>query len=364
MIKKLHNIACMLALAAGIGFCGLAAPAKAADALGNAPIAPSSPPVAPSEPNIVILPQSPIDPSEELDMPAQTSPENLPDIVLPTLEPNQEKPQKEEDILPEEKDLQSPQIEPTPEQELAPLVPVQPDESEEAKIETPTPSTVIVPTPQTSPEQQSQAPQAPTIYFTPADFLLREKDVPVVPKEPEPEQPQPEQPEPEEPESEEDPTPSLTPETKQKPKKEQKPPTPPRKEEEPKNTSKGDPFRVPEEAKETKDLSFLEGCWKGYRPEYMTKRMITERFCFDAAGNGKRSIIDMGYAGTCTGATKALINEDGVLKMQSEQAYCSSGVKWESSTMTCQGEGPSTPCTWIFNDPQHQQSYSINFVRD
>jgi hypothetical protein len=127
---------------------------------------------------------------------------------------------------------------------------------------------------------------------------------------------------------------------------------------------KGDALKIPPDAGKTKDLSFLEGCWRGTRPEYGTKRIVTERFCFGKNGTGKRFIEDPKVAGTCVGATRAVINSGGVLRMMSDRMYCApSGKRWEGSEMTCQGEGSQTPCTWVFS-PKDKQSYRITFVRE
>lgn len=191
--------------------------------------------------------------------------------------------------------------------------------------------------------------QTPPSMLSPADFLLKTEDV-------------------KPPETKADVKPELQPaekpkvskpEAKVQPKAEpaKKPQGPP---------VKGEQLMIPEAAKQTGDLSFLEGCWKGERPEYHSKRMITERFCFDDKGVGKRTISDPKYAGTCVGATKAVLNEGGVLQMASEQSYCTAGDLWGSADMICRGEGNSTPCTWKFKDVggNAQQAYSIRFVRD
>jgi hypothetical protein len=127
----------------------------------------------------------------------------------------------------------------------------------------------------------------------------------------------------------------------------------------------GDPLRIPPDAAKTGDLSFLEGCWRGTRPEYNSKRIINERFCFDKNGSGKRTIEDPRYAGTCTGATKGSFDAQGKLIVTSEQGYCTGGAVWGPAYMVCQGEGSSTPCYWRFPGAGGaSQSYKIPFVRE
>jgi hypothetical protein len=127
----------------------------------------------------------------------------------------------------------------------------------------------------------------------------------------------------------------------------------------------GTPLRIPPDAAKTGDLSFLEGCWRGTRPEYSSKRIITERFCFDKNGIGKRTIDDPQYAGKCTGAAKGSFDAQGRLIVTSEQGYCTGGARWGQAHMICQGEGNSTPCFWRFPDAGGgTQNYKIPLVRE
>ena len=127
----------------------------------------------------------------------------------------------------------------------------------------------------------------------------------------------------------------------------------------------GEPLSIPPEAVKTGDLSFLEGCWQGTRPEYYSKRTIRECFCFGKRGtNGKRRIIVPSGPRQCTGATQASLDKNGVLRVYSESAYCSDGVQWGAAEMTCRGSGQSTPCSWVFTDANGgRQSYQIPFIR-
>ena len=127
----------------------------------------------------------------------------------------------------------------------------------------------------------------------------------------------------------------------------------------------GELLRIPPEAVKTGDLSFLEGCWEGTRPEYFSKRTIKECFCFDSGGrSGKRRISDPKGSRRCTGATRADMNAGGVLRVYSEGAYCDDGERWGAAEMTCRGSGRNTPCSWIFTDAQGgRQAYEIPFLR-
>lgn len=268
-------------------------------------------------------------------------------------------------------------------------------------VQQPTAPTVIVPV--TPPPSE---PQAPTVIVPVVPVPVtpqppkaepvpetRQPDVVIVPVTPDPEKPkEPEQAKPEEPKVEpltpgsflpktEEPKaevkpekkePAKQPEKKAEPKKEpekkqpEKPEKKPEKQADPAKPKKGDPLKIPDDAKATGSLDFLEGCWVGTRPEYHTKRIVTERFCFGKDGVGKRFILDPGVAGQCVGATKAILNQGGVLRMESDRMYCTDvDDNWGASQMTCQGEGDQTPCSWVFHDVGGaKQSYTIRFVRE
>lgn len=127
----------------------------------------------------------------------------------------------------------------------------------------------------------------------------------------------------------------------------------------------GQEMRIPPEAAKTGNLDFLEGCWQGTRPEYFSKRIIRECFCFGANGkNGKRKVFDPQYAGMCIGATRARLSKSGVLSVTSSGAACTNGERWGQAEMECRNSGPRTPCSWLFRDARNgRQAYEIPFVR-
>lgn len=127
----------------------------------------------------------------------------------------------------------------------------------------------------------------------------------------------------------------------------------------------GQAMRIPPEAIKSGDLSFLEGCWQGTRPEYFSKRTIKECFCFGGNGKyGKRRIFD-GPKRQCIGATNAHLSSQGVLSVKSSGAACSDGEEWGAAEMVCRNSGPRTPCSWVFTDVNSnaRQSYEIPFIR-
>lgn len=155
---------------------------------------------------------------------------------------------------------------------------------------------------------------------------------------------------------------------KEAPEKKQSAKAPEKKPEPEKKVAKtpvGKELRIPPEAARSGNLSFLEGCWQGTRPEYYSKRTIRECFCFGANGsNGKRRVYDPLGSRMCIGATKAHLASNGVLSVTSSGAACNDGERWGQAEMECRNSGPRTPCSWIFKDANNgRQAYQIPFVR-
>ncbi len=166
------------------------------------------------------------------------------------------------------------------------------------------------------------------------------------------------------------PDPAPAPEKKKAaPAKEARPKEKPAKAPKPKAATKkpaiGEELRIPPEAVRTGNLDFLEGCWQGTRPEYYSKRIIKECFCFGANGGaGKRRVIDSLGGRMCIGSSRAKLSKDGVLSVTSSGAACTDGERWGQAEMVCRGTGQRAPCTWVFKDAQGgRQSYEIPFVR-
>lgn len=124
-------------------------------------------------------------------------------------------------------------------------------------------------------------------------------------------------------------------------------------------------LRIPDDAAKTGNVAFLEGCWQGTRPEYNTKRLIRECFCFGKNGkNGKRRIFDPATKKRCRGSSQATLSANGVLSVVSPRAYCQDGSTWGRAEMTCRNSGAKTPCSWIFGDARNgRQAYKIPFLR-
>ena len=147
--------------------------------------------------------------------------------------------------------------------------------------------------------------------------------------------------------------------------KAEKPKEPAKPKESKKKPAVGEELRIPPEAVATGNLDFLEGCWQGTRPEYYSKRIIKECFCFGTGGGaGKRRVIDSIGGRMCIGSSKARLSKEGVLSVTSSGAACTDGERWGQAEMVCKGTGQRAPCTWVFKDAQGgRQSYEIPFVR-
>ena len=152
----------------------------------------------------------------------------------------------------------------------------------------------------------------------------------------------------------------------EKPKSPEKEPSTPSQPQKPdtKNPKAGDKLTIPPDAAPKGDVSFLEGCWQGTRPEYHSGRTIKECFCFQKNGRGKRHIKDSAYAGECWGITQGQFTGNGNLVVGSTQGYCTKGAVWGRADMVCQGSGENTQCYWEFPDAQGgTQKKVIPFVR-
>lgn len=297
------------------------------------PVTPTTPvvPVVPSTPVVPITPVIPgapekISPTEKEKLtPVPVVPTVPITPVIPT-EPGKR-------VTPvERKDLEKEKV--VPPVTVVPVVPVKPEKEQEKKGEKPlNPGSFLV----TTPDPEQKKPKEPEKKEK-TDKAKKEKVEKAEPKG----------------------KPAKPNKTDPKEKAKEKPE--PKKA--PQKAKKGAPLQIPEESRKTGSLDFLEGCWVGTRPEYVTKRTVVERFCFGKNGVGKRYITDR-VAGTCVGATRAVLNKGGVLQMRSQAMSCSSGANWAGSDMVCKGQGARTPCSWVFHGAGGgRQAYHINFVKE
>ncbi|THB64319.1 MAG: hypothetical protein D6E12_15020 [Desulfovibrio sp.] len=100
-----------------------------------------------------------------------------------------------------------------------------------------------------------------------------------------------------------------------------------------------DELIIPEDAEETGDMEFLEGCWLSETGlvNMDTGEPVTVKYCFDANGQGTREIQDM--RGMCSGPASASMAPDGSLNIQARQSPCNFGdVAYIESTVDCRGD--------------------------
>lgn len=273
-----------------------------------------------------------------------------PDVATPKL------PEKTPDTpkSPEKAEIAIPTtpVKPVPTQ---PATPVQPVAPETAQPQKPVPA--IVTTPQ--PKQENHYTLAELLPLTPAPETKPAQPEVIKPKEtPKTGKPK-EQLKPEKPKTENPKEHPKVEKPKNQPQAGKKP------EPKPQKAKPGQELRIPKEAAKNGDLTFLEGCWQGTRPEYYSKRTIRECFCFGANGKtGKRRVFDPKGGRQCIGSSRASLSTAGVLSVTSSGAACNDGERWGQAEMICRNSGPRTPCSWVFRDANNgRQAYEIPFVR-
>jgi hypothetical protein len=100
----------------------------------------------------------------------------------------------------------------------------------------------------------------------------------------------------------------------------------------------GSTLVIPPDAKATKKVDFMEGCWKSQASlvSRANGRPIIVDYCFDANGNGKRKLQEAGGL-TCTGRAKATMSANGDLFITDVgPAACSDGQSgYSANTIQC-----------------------------
>lgn len=101
-------------------------------------------------------------------------------------------------------------------------------------------------------------------------------------------------------------------------------------------------LKIPTEKSGPTPMKFLEGCWKSDAGIFdkLTRKPITVTFCYDANGNGQRTVT---YAdgSTCKGAAGARL--DGTtLEMKADRAPCANGITFSAGTTRCRPDSDGT----------------------
>ena len=109
---------------------------------------------------------------------------------------------------------------------------------------------------------------------------------------------------------------------------------------------KGESMEIPEEAREKKDLTFLEGCWVSETGMVRARddSPIMIEYCFNKKGKGSIRVHEVGDTGQiCKG--KASVRFNGKkLHMRGGTVYCPNGSGYVESSVICTGIGDSTQC--------------------
>ena len=119
----------------------------------------------------------------------------------------------------------------------------------------------------------------------------------------------------------------------------------------------GDPFRIPEDAVATNDLSFLEGCWvsddlRSYTGVWNNPKAKGERhrakLCFKKNGSGTFTASKKGER--CSGPAKARFS-GATLSVQTQKAPCrGSAFYFVPRTFECRGASGNTECFIVANN--------------
>ncbi|MDR2124710.1 MAG: SrfA family protein [Desulfovibrio sp.] len=140
-----------------------------------------------------------------------------------------------------------------------------------------------------------------------------------------------------EPEPEPEP-PAPQPKPEPRPKPEPKPKAPAQK--------KGEDLKIPEEARQNKDMRFLEGCWNSDSGLMDSSGdPVTVTYCFDDKGNGTRAINRKKKGDRCAGSVRARFDESGKLLIDADGAACPRGSAFVPHRVEClPGSGGDARC--------------------
>lgn len=121
----------------------------------------------------------------------------------------------------------------------------------------------------------------------------------------------------------------------------------------------GETLKIPEEAAERNDLSFLDGCWicESGVTNLQTGKDVIMEFCFDVEGQGQNTVDDQDY-GQCQGAVQAGFKNDK-LSMKIEHMPCENGINaYSGGIMTCRDEGGEAMCLWESTDKKNSHKWT------
>ncbi|MDR2487981.1 MAG: SrfA family protein [Desulfovibrio sp.] len=126
------------------------------------------------------------------------------------------------------------------------------------------------------------------------------------------------------------------------PKTERKAPEKPK----PRKQAQGEEMRIPDDAKRNKDVSFLEGCWNsetGLRSD-RTHEPIGVQYCFDANGQGTRTITKHQSRDRCVGSVRSRFDSSGRLIIDADGSPCNKGGGFVPELVECSSTDGKADC--------------------
>ena len=131
--------------------------------------------------------------------------------------------------------------------------------------------------------------------------------------------------------------------------------------------SKGDDIVIPKEAMESRDISFLEGCWvsewkKASEWSNRVHFMSQDRLCFDRKGNGSFTVTaKQGKNDVFRGKAKARFSGSKIV-IKTGTARGRTGT-WTPSTLELEGSGKSSICCHVAVNPSNPKDVRRSHFR-
>lgn len=122
-------------------------------------------------------------------------------------------------------------------------------------------------------------------------------------------------------------------------------------------------LEIPEAARKTGDVSFLEGKWVCYSGliDSDTKQPLVITYAFNKNGNGITTASGPMTQGLCTGKAQGKVNKEGMLLILSDPANCPNGHSFSGQEIECRGHGASTRC--YGKNVHTNNTWNANFVK-
>jgi hypothetical protein len=108
---------------------------------------------------------------------------------------------------------------------------------------------------------------------------------------------------------------------------------------------------IPESARQTGDVSWLQGCWNSRSNLYnlRTGEPVQYEYCFDGNGQGRFAIQVQDAQGNdvdnCVGTARARIVDGRLVIQEDGRPVCEEGGTYYSSTITCTPGDERTECS-------------------